>query len=225
VIAGSRLPLLIEVLERTDRFRPFRRRLGRRRVGHVVAEVIAAVPAIGVWCSIGLLSVGVISKRTAIGLLLGFGEIPVLVLLVAALWCTPFATLTGQSYAIPRKAFGVGFAVAGWGDLVAFLLAHPAHRLSLPFAAAGTAALLLSIPLLATSNRRAARRLGGKRWKRLHRGAYLIAALAILHLWLVPQDDGPPGNIVATTLVAIALLLRVPAVRRTAVDIRSRRGG
>ena len=55
-----------------------------------------------------------------------------------------------------------------------------------PFVTVGFAAFVLLIPLAATSNGFAIRRLGGKRWQDLHRTVYLIAILAALHyFWLV----------------------------------------
>lgn len=55
-----------------------------------------------------------------------------------------------------------------------------------PFVTVGFAAFVLLIPLAATSNAYAIRRLGGKRWQELHRSVYLIAILASLHyFWLV----------------------------------------
>jgi sulfoxide reductase heme-binding subunit YedZ len=50
---------------------------------------------------------------------------------------------------------------------------------------AGMLALLLLVPLAATSTNGMIRRLGGKAWQRLHRLVYLVGILAALHfLWL-----------------------------------------
>lgn len=55
-----------------------------------------------------------------------------------------------------------------------------------PFVTVGFAAFALLIPLAATSNAFAIRRLGGRRWQDLHRTVYLIGILAALHyFWLV----------------------------------------
>ena len=53
-----------------------------------------------------------------------------------------------------------------------------------PFIMAGMAAFVLLIPLAITSTKKMMRRLG-KRWKQLHRSVYLIAALGILHYFLL----------------------------------------
>jgi sulfoxide reductase heme-binding subunit YedZ len=52
-----------------------------------------------------------------------------------------------------------------------------------PFILVGTAALLLLLPLAATSFDRAVRALGGGRWRALHRTVYVIAGLAVLHFF------------------------------------------
>lgn len=55
-----------------------------------------------------------------------------------------------------------------------------------PFVTAGFAAFLLLIPLAATSNQWAIRKLGGRKWQELHRSIYLISLLGVLHYyWLV----------------------------------------
>lgn len=55
-----------------------------------------------------------------------------------------------------------------------------------PFVTVGFAAFCLLVPLAATSNQAAIRRLGGRRWQELHRAVYLIGILAALHyFWLV----------------------------------------
>jgi sulfoxide reductase heme-binding subunit YedZ len=52
-----------------------------------------------------------------------------------------------------------------------------------PFILVGASALLLMTPLAATSFDRAVRALGAARWQALHRAAYAIAALALLHFF------------------------------------------
>jgi methionine sulfoxide reductase heme-binding subunit len=55
-----------------------------------------------------------------------------------------------------------------------------------PFVTAGFAAFVLLIPLAATSNNWAIRKLGGKRWQELHRSVYAIGIIACVHyFWLV----------------------------------------
>ena len=69
---------------------------------------------------------------------------------------------------------------------------------------AGFSAFLLLIPLAATSTDGMIRRLGGKRWQRLHRLVYPAALLAVLHfLWLVKKDVHLPK----AYLIVLAILL------------------
>jgi sulfoxide reductase heme-binding subunit YedZ len=74
-----------------------------------------------------------------------------------------------------------------------------------PYIALGFSALVLLIPLAATSNQAMIRRLG-RRWKKLHRLTYLIAVLAILHyIWLVKADYLEAGIYAA---IGMSLLLQ-----------------
>jgi len=57
----------------------------------------------------------------------------------------------------------------------------------------GMIALTLLVPLAVTSTDAMVRRLGGHRWRVLHRAVYLIAPLAVLHFWMmVKADHGRP---------------------------------
>jgi sulfoxide reductase heme-binding subunit YedZ len=63
-----------------------------------------------------------------------------------------------------------------------------------PFIAVGFVCFLLLIPLALTSTDGMIRRLGGRRWQRLHRLVYLIAMGAVFHyLWLVKRDITAPA--------------------------------
>ena len=52
-----------------------------------------------------------------------------------------------------------------------------------PFILVGTLALLLMVPLAATSFNRAIKALGAARWKALHRSVYAIVLLGLLHFF------------------------------------------
>lgn len=73
-----------------------------------------------------------------------------------------------------------------------------------PYITVGFTALLILIPLAATSTKGMIKRLGGRRWRRLHRLVYVAAALGVLHfLWLVKADIREPvifGAILAALL-------------------------
>lgn len=71
-----------------------------------------------------------------------------------------------------------------------------------PFLLSGMAALLLVFPLLLTSNTFMLRKLGGARWKRLHRLVYPLFVLVVLHRFSVSGglSDGF-GNAVEAVLL------------------------
>lgn len=74
-----------------------------------------------------------------------------------------------------------------------------------PYITVGFAALLALVPLAATSTDGMIRRLGGKRWKNLHRLVYPIACAGVLHFaWLVKKDLSEPmlfGSVLAGLLI------------------------
>ncbi len=85
-----------------------------------------------------------------------------------------------------------------------------------PFITAGFAALVCIAPLAATSTAGWIRRLGGRRWRLLHRLVYVSAAAGVAHYyWLVKSDIRLPA--LYGLLVALMLALRlVPGVRGSA---------
>ena len=76
------------------------------------------------------------------------------------------------------------------------------------FIIAGFAAYTLLVPLAATSTTRAIRKLGGKRWNRLHKLVYFAAICGIIHYWWqVKPGVLSPLNL---TIALFALLLARP---------------
>lgn len=89
-----------------------------------------------------------------------------------------------------------------------------------PYITIGFTALLLLVPLAATSNRYMIRRLG-RNWKRLHRLVYIIAIFGVVHyLWLVKSDLTEP--LIYLIILAILFALRVPIWRQQWVASTSR---
>jgi methionine sulfoxide reductase heme-binding subunit len=87
-----------------------------------------------------------------------------------------------------------------------------------PFITAGFSAYVLLVPLAVTSTAGMIRRLGGRAWRRLHRLAYVAAALGVVHYWwLVKLDTRPPRNygIILAVLLSVRLWTWVRR-RRTA---------
>lgn len=73
-----------------------------------------------------------------------------------------------------------------------------------PFIAIGMGAFLMLLPLAITSTNRMIKRLGGKRWARLHRLTYVAAVLGVVHFWMIVKSDVFYPALFAMTL---ALLL------------------
>ena len=144
--------------------------------------------------------------------------------LLLALSVTPLRKVTGANQLIKlRRMLGLyGFFYAAlhftnyvavdqffaWSEIVAYIDKRP-------WITVGFTALVLLVPLAATSNQRMVRRLG-KRWASLHRLAYVAAALGVLHfLWLVKKDTREPTTfgIVLIGLLAVRLHVQRRAAR------------
>ncbi|MDB5341204.1 MAG: Oxidoreductase FAD-binding domain protein [Planctomycetaceae bacterium] len=91
--------------------------------------------------------------------------------------------LYGFFYSLIHLAIYVGFDRA-------LNVASTLHEIwTRTFLQVGTAALLLMVPLAVTSTNPMIRRLGQKRWRLLHRAAYVVAALGVLHYFLLVKSD------------------------------------
>ena len=89
---------------------------------------------------------------------------------------------------------------------VANMLKDVAKR---PFITAGFTGFLLMLPLALTSTTGWLRRLGGKRWQRLHRLVYFSSLAGVIHYyWLVKSDVRLP--LLYGALLTFAILLRLP---------------
>lgn len=109
-------------------------------------------------------------------------------------------------YAVLHLALYLAFDLAGdWWALGSDLLERP-------FILLGMLALLLQLPLAATSNQASMRRLG-KGWRRLHLLTYPIAVLALLHHWCQTRVGHTPPVAWAIVL-ALLLAARLLAWRR-----------
>jgi sulfoxide reductase heme-binding subunit YedZ len=86
-----------------------------------------------------------------------------------------------------------------------------------PFALVGFTALVLMVPLAATSFNRAIKALGAPRWQRLHRLVYAVAGLGLLHFfWMrAAKNNFAEGAVYAAV---IGTLLGWRLVRRLRQD-------
>ena len=90
-----------------------------------------------------------------------------------------------------------------------------------PFITIGFAAWLTMLPLALTSTAGWIRRIGGRRWNRLHQLVYLTGILGPLHYWwLVKADVSRPLTYAA--IVALLLGARIYWSRRRAVPVAAR---
>lgn len=58
-----------------------------------------------------------------------------------------------------------------------------------PFILVGMTAFLLMVPLAITSTDKMVKRLGGKRWQKLHKLIYGAAIAGVVHFWLLVKSD------------------------------------
>lgn len=93
-----------------------------------------------------------------------------------------------------------------------------------PFALVGFVALLLMIPLAATSFNKAIRALGAARWMALHRLVYAIVLLGLLHFFWMRAAKHNFAE-VAVYAAIVALLLGWRLQRRVGAWVKGRRLG
>jgi len=85
---------------------------------------------------------------------------------------------------------------------------------------AGFTGFCLLLPLALTSTNAMIRRLGARRWQRLHRLVYPAAIAGVLHfLWLVKADLREP--LLYAALLALLLALRLPPLSRRLGRLRA----
>jgi len=109
-----------------------------------------------------------------------------------------YAVLHVTSYVVLDQFFAWGEI---WADIV--------KRKYITF---GMVALLLLVPLAATSTNAMIRRLGGLRWRRLHKLVYPAAAIACLHFFLMVKAD-IREPLVYASILAVLLGYRLALAR------------
>ena len=117
----------------------------------------------------------------------------------------------------------LAYVVFDMGLDVAAIVADLPDR---PFILVGTLAWLLLLALAITSIPALVRRLGGKRWQKLHRAVYAVAALAVLHFWWMRAGKNHFGEVwLYGSILATLLLARVLwAVRRRRLQTPAKGG-
>ena len=88
-----------------------------------------------------------------------------------------------------------------------------------PYVLLGFAAFAILIPLAATSNQFAIRRLGGRRWQELHRSIYLIAILGCLHYIWLTKAENLMWPVAYSVILGLLLRWRIRERKRKAVPV------
>jgi methionine sulfoxide reductase heme-binding subunit len=121
-----------------------------------------------------------------------------LVFLLISLAVTPLRKSLGLPWMIKLRrmtglfAFFYGFlhlTAYVWFDKFFSASAIIDDTIKRPFIAVGMASFFLMVPLAVTSTNRMVKRIGGKRWSRLHRVVYVAAIGGVLHYWLLVKAD------------------------------------
>ena len=159
--------------------------------------------------------------------------------LYIALSITPLITLTGAQWIAPlRRWYGIWFAIIGLADTTTAAITTDfaggvfGRLAGHTFLVTGLFIITLALPVLATANTPAQRKLG-RYWKRLQRMTYVIWFFAVVHLALLDgfkpfggaNGDGDPifhQRFYQALAVSIPLIiLRLPPVRRWIVEQRA----
>lgn len=121
-----------------------------------------------------------------------------LVFLCLTLAVTPLRKIFGiNSFVKFRRMLGLFAFFYGslhlltyvWFDRQFKLLSTIQDIAQRPFILLGMTAFVLMLPLALTSTNRMVKRLGGKRWARLHRLVYLAGIAGVIHFWMLVKAD------------------------------------
>lgn len=159
---------------------------------------------------------------------LGFGA---LVLLLVTLSMAPLQKLTGWAgWNAVRRQLGLwcfAYVFLHLCSYCAFILGFDWSQMGVelrkrPYIIVGVLGFLGLLALAVTSNRYSQRRLG-VRWKKLHRLAYVILVLGLLHmLWIVRADL--KEWVIYASIGALLLLLRLPPLARRIPRLTAKKG-
>ncbi len=121
-----------------------------------------------------------------------------LIFVLLGLAVTPLRKLTGRNELVKFRReiglFAFFYSFLHFSTYLVFdrelkLESVPGDVWQRPFIAIGMAAFVMLIPLAATSTNPMIKRLGGKRWQRLHQLVYVIAIAGVLHFYLIAKSD------------------------------------
>ncbi|HEY0006631.1 MAG TPA: protein-methionine-sulfoxide reductase heme-binding subunit MsrQ [Pyrinomonadaceae bacterium] len=136
-----------------------------------------------------------------------------LIFLLLSLVVTPLRKLSGWNWLGKfRRMVGLyaffyallHFLTYVWFDRFFNLKSIVLDTLARPFIAVGMACFFILIPLAVTSTNGMVKRLGGRRWNRLHKAVYVAGALGVLHFYMLVKSD---TRLPIAFAIALALLL------------------
>ena len=76
-----------------------------------------------------------------------------------------------------------------WFDRLFNLISVGQDVVRRPFILAGMTGIVLMVPLAITSTNKMVKRLGGKRWAKLHKLVFLAAIAGVVHFWMLVKSD------------------------------------
>ncbi len=121
-----------------------------------------------------------------------------LVFLMLTMLVTPLRKISGLNWLISfRRTLGLfAFFYAGAHFLIFFSLDRSfsvsgtlSEMVKRKYLIVGSTALLVMVPLAVTSTNAMIKRLGGKRWRALHRLAYVAAIAGVIHYYMQVKAD------------------------------------
>lgn len=121
-----------------------------------------------------------------------------IVFLLISLAVTPLRKVTGLQWLIQfRRMLGLYAFFYGFLHLTTYIWFDRSFNLkstisdiyARPFIAIGMFSFFLLVPLAITSTKGWIKRLGGKRWARLHKLAYVAAIGGVVHFWMLVKSD------------------------------------
>ena len=135
-----------------------------------------------------------------------------LIFLVLTMAVTPLRKLTGLNWLIQfRRMLGLYAFFYGCLHFLCFFSLDRAFSVTSTFTEMlkrkylilGSTALIVMVPLAITSTNGMIKRLGGKRWRALHRLAYLAAIAGVIHYYMQVKADTRQPLVFAAVLTVL----------------------
>ncbi len=184
-----------------------------RILGNKLVALLLLV-GVGVWLLVIPAFAGTLGANPLEKLLHQSGEIAIWSL-AAVLSLTPLRVLFPRSRIVAalnrhRRAIGVSACIYALLHLAAHVVYESGldgllRSFSKPFTWYGAAGLSILVILAVTSNQFSIRSLGGRNWKRLHRLAYIAAALLVYHQAIAGKGHWHTGRWLFFPLASLQL--------------------